>query len=56
MGNVAGLVDEVIVTIAPVLFGGGVRMFDVLPEQIDLERMSIVDTNDAVHLRYRVVH
>jgi dihydrofolate reductase len=51
----AGLVDEVLVTIAPVLFGGGLRMFDALAGQVQLERVALVDTDAAVHVRYRVV-
>lgn len=52
----AGLVDELHVTIAPVLLGEGVRLFDHLgPEPIHLERMRTLETPGAVHLSYRVV-
>jgi dihydrofolate reductase len=48
----AGLVDEMMITIVPVLLGGGVRIFDELPA-----RLEILDTwpsPNATHVRYRV--
>jgi hypothetical protein len=38
----------------PVLFGGGPRLFDVLPSHIELEIVRVIDTPDATHSRYRV--
>ncbi len=52
----AGLVDEIGVHLAPVLFGGGTRMFDLIgDDHIQLEVESVVDSPKATHLRYRVV-
>jgi dihydrofolate reductase len=50
-----GLVDEIFVHVVPVLVGGGTRLFDALPEAIQLERISAVATPHATHLRFRVV-
>ncbi len=50
----AGLVDEIVVSIVPILFGGGLPMFASLPAHIPLERVSVVDTGAATHLTYRV--
>jgi dihydrofolate reductase len=55
-GLLAGLVDEVMVTLVPVLLGGGVRLFDHLDEhQIRLERTELIETPAATHLRFRVL-
>jgi dihydrofolate reductase len=52
----AGLLDEVQLHVAPVLLGGGVRLFDH-PGLIGvtLECTRVVSTPGATHLRYRVV-
>jgi hypothetical protein len=41
--------------LAPYLFGGGVRLFDTLPDGIRLEKLSASDGPFATHLRYRVL-
>ena len=50
----AGLCDELLIHLAPYLLGGGVRLFDVLPDGIRLEKLSVSDGPFATHLRYRV--
>jgi dihydrofolate reductase len=50
----AGVLDEIQVHLIPVLLGGGRRLFDVLPSEIELEVLRVVDTPDATHIRYRV--
>ncbi|MCP2635398.1 dihydrofolate reductase family protein [Microbacterium sp. HD4P20] len=51
----AGLVDEISLHVAPVLLGAGTALFDGAPErQLPLERLSVVDTATALHVRYRV--
>jgi dihydrofolate reductase len=51
-----GLCDEILIHLAPYLLGGGVRLFDALPNGIRLEKLSVSDGPFATHLRYRVVH
>jgi dihydrofolate reductase len=51
----AGLCDEILVHLAPYLVGGGVRLFDALPDGIQLEKLSVSDGPQATHLRFRVV-
>lgn len=52
----AGLLDEISLHVAPVLFGGGTRLFDGVPaEHVRLEPLEVVDTPRAAHTRYRVV-
>jgi dihydrofolate reductase len=49
----AGLVDEIGVSVAPVLLGSGTRLLDGLP-QMQLELVEAVDAPGVAHLRYRV--
>jgi dihydrofolate reductase len=52
----AGLLDEVHVSLVPVLLGGGVRLFDHLGgEAIELERTRLIEDPDVTHLTFRVV-
>jgi dihydrofolate reductase len=50
----AGVLDELQIHQIPVLFGGGRRLFEVLPSRIELEILRVIDTPDATHIRYRV--
>lgn len=50
----AGVLDELQLSQVPVLLGGGRRLFDVLPAEIELDIVRVVDTPEATHLRYRV--
>ena len=49
-----GVLDELQIHLVPVLFGAGLRLFDVLPSRIELGLVSVVDTPEATHIRYRV--
>jgi len=52
----AGLLDELNVSIVPVLLGEGVRLFDHLGSSpIHLERIRTLETPGATHLSFRVV-
>ena len=50
----AGVLDELQVHQIPVLFGQGLRLFDVLPSRVELEIVRVIDTPEAPHIRYRV--
>jgi dihydrofolate reductase len=50
----AGVLDELQVHQIPVLFGGGRRLFDVLPARVELEIAQVIDAPEATHIRYRV--
>jgi dihydrofolate reductase len=51
----AGVLDELQIHQVPVLFGGGRRLFEVLPGRIELEIARVIDTPEATHIRYRVI-
>lgn len=50
----AGVLDEVRIHLIPVLLGRGRRLFDILPSEIELEIVRVIDTPEATHICYRV--
>lgn len=51
-----GLIDEISLHVVPVLFGSGTRLFEGLEgEHISLETMEVIQTLEAIHMRFRVV-
>ena len=61
-GNIAqqfislGLVDEIFIYLIPVLFGAGTRLIeDLRGEHVQLETTEVIETKEAIHLRFRVI-
>lgn len=53
----AGQLDEIQVSVVPLILGGGVRLLDHLgPQPIVLEQTRVIESDGVTHLRYRVVH
>jgi len=51
-----GLIDEISIHLVPVLFGSGTRLFEHLnSEHISLETIEVIQTAEAVHMRFRVI-
>ncbi|PRY43972.1 dihydrofolate reductase family protein [Umezawaea tangerina] len=52
----AGKLDEIQVSLVPVLLGGGVRLLEHFgDEPVQLEQVRVVESEGVTHLRYRVV-
>jgi dihydrofolate reductase len=51
----AGLVKELSITIAPIVLGGGKRLFDEFDQTASLEHLSLLQSPFATHITYRVV-
>ena len=51
-----GFIDEISIHLVPVLFGSGTRLFEHLDgEHISLEIIEVIQTAEAIHMRFRVV-
>ncbi|MDP9185253.1 MAG: dihydrofolate reductase family protein [Actinomycetota bacterium] len=51
----AGLVDELSISIAPVILGAGKRLFEGFREDVKLEHVGVRQSPFATHISYRVV-
>lgn len=51
----AGLLDELELHVAPILLGGGARLFDGVSPNLKLEKTRAIDAPGVVHLKYRVL-
>jgi dihydrofolate reductase len=50
----SGQVEELTITIAPVVLGGGKRLFEGFDESLDLEHLALRQSPFATHISYRV--
>jgi dihydrofolate reductase len=50
-----GYVEELTVSIAPVVLGGGKRLFDGFEQSLNLEPIRVLHSPFATHLTYRVI-
>jgi dihydrofolate reductase len=51
----AGYVEELTISIASVVLGGGKRLFDDFDETVNLEHLNVLQSQFATHISYRVV-
>jgi dihydrofolate reductase len=52
----AGLIDELQISLAPVLFGTGTRLFDHIGmNHIELQNTLNIQTPQATHLRFKIL-
>ncbi|MDQ4094845.1 MAG: dihydrofolate reductase family protein [Actinomycetota bacterium] len=50
----AGYVEELAISIAPIVLGGGKRLFEGFDESLDLEQLRVVHSPLATHITYRI--
>ena len=50
----ASLVDELDLHVAPLVLGGGARLFEGVGPEVKLEQVRVVDAPGVTHLKYRV--
>jgi dihydrofolate reductase len=50
----AGLVDEIELNLAPLVLGGGARLFEDVGPDLGLEQLRVVEAPGVTHLKYRV--
>ncbi|HEY7281056.1 MAG TPA: dihydrofolate reductase family protein [Actinomycetota bacterium] len=51
----SGHVDELAISIAPVILGGGKRLFDGFEQTLNLEHAALLQSRFATHIIYRLV-
>jgi dihydrofolate reductase len=51
----AGHLDELVVSVAPVVLGSGKRLFEGFDKDVELEQVGVVQSPWVTHLRYRVL-
>jgi dihydrofolate reductase len=51
----AGYVEELAISIAPVVLGGGKHLFDDFDDSVNLEHVRLLQSPFATHITYRVV-
>jgi riboflavin biosynthesis pyrimidine reductase len=48
------VVDELVISTAPLILGGGKRLFDGFDQDVDLEVLGTWSSPYATHVRYRI--
>ncbi|WP_425283889.1 dihydrofolate reductase family protein [Lentibacillus halodurans] len=51
----AGLIDEFQIHIVPFFIGSRIRLFESLDQQMELEKVRVINSDDVTHLKYRVI-
>jgi dihydrofolate reductase len=52
----AGLVDQLTIIVAPVVLGGGKRLFEGFEQSLELEHLGVRQSQYATFIDYRVNH
>ncbi len=51
----AGHVEELSISIAPIILGGGKRLVEGFDETVNLEHVELLQSPSATHITYRIV-
>lgn len=51
----AGHVEELSISVAPFILGGGKRLFDGFDETVNLEHVGLLQSPFATHIIYRIL-
>jgi dihydrofolate reductase len=54
--NAGITISQLTITIAPVVLGGGKRLFEGFDESLNLEHVRLLQSPFATHITYRVLH
>ena len=52
----AGLIDEIVIHLAPLLLGDGIRLYGAAAKRVDLERVELAESRQLTDLRFRVLN
>jgi len=50
-----GLIDEIVISIHPIILGSGIKLFEDFEGQVKLEKIEVKEAHELVWIKYRVV-
>jgi len=50
-----GLIDEIVISVHPIILGKGVRLFEDFEGQVELEKNEVKEAHELVWIKYRII-